>query len=163
MVHLHSPLPGSEGLRSAVIITQKGQSSQSPSLHRGEPSASKPTGEAVILVFGLLHVHAVSSFNPESLKTKPKTPIFRNVEKCFRRFYRSGNVHCMNSTLAKLGQRPKSLVSGMQYFKDITIFPLTVLSLPFTWDKWSHEQIRLWISLPGLKGTSGWDSGWQTW
>lgn len=49
----------------------------------------------------------------------------------------------MSRTVAKLVQQPKSLVSGTQYFKDVTICPLTTLSLPFTWDKWGHKLLLL--------------------
>lgn len=144
--------------RATVIITQKD--------HPRPPyllTTAQPGGEAVIhLVYWALYVHAVSSFKYESLKTDSKTQTFRNVEKCFRGFYRSGNVHCMTSPVAKPGQWPKSLGSGTQHFKAVTICPLTAPSLPFTWDTWSHRQMRPRITLLGLKGRAGWDSGWQT-
>lgn len=161
----HSPLPGHKGLRSTVTITQKDQPSQSPFPHRGGPSFTKPIGRLWLTkpshpVSWALSVRAVSSFKSESLKTKPKTSTFRNVEKCFRHFYRWGNVHCMNSTVAEPGQRPKRPVSGTQYYKeDVTICRLTVPSPPFTWDKWRQEQMRprlLFLdSRAGQAGTVG--------
>ena len=120
----------------------------------------KANGRGCVL---LSEQSAFTQCKNKSLKTEIKAPTFRNVGKCFRCFYRSGRFHGMTSSAAKLGHRPEALARGTQYFKAVTICPLTASSASLTWDKWSHGQMRPRIPLPGLKCRAGWDSGCLAW
>lgn len=103
-----SPLPHPEGLRSAVTTTYRDTVLTSPSLQSGEPPTTKP-------VEGCDSSNFLTAFSEHSVFTqwvslnlKVWIPTCRNVEKCFRHFYRPRNGWCLTSTVVKLGSDPRS-------------------------------------------------------